>query len=69
MMRFIIRRVLFMIPVVLGVIMITFLLFNVVGGSPAAMALGKNASPRALEEFDEQQGMNKPVLWGWWTPT
>jgi peptide/nickel transport system permease protein len=69
MMRYIIRRVLFMIPVVLGVIMITFLLFNVVGGSPAAMALGKNASPRALEEFDEQQGMNKPVLWGWWTPT
>lgn len=67
--RYIIRRMLFMIPVVLGVIMITFLLFNVVGGSPAAMALGKNASPRSLEEFDEQRGMNKPVLWGWWTPT
>jgi len=67
--RFIIRRVLYMIPLVLGVILTTFLLFNVVGGSPASMALGKNVSPRALEEFDEQRGYNKPVLWGWWTTT
>lgn len=67
--RFIIRRVLYMIPMVLGVILITFVLFNVVGGSPASMALGKNVSPRALEEFDEQRGFNKPVILGWWTST
>ena len=65
--RFIIRRILYMIPMVLGVILITFILFNVVGGSPASMALGKNVSPQALEEFDEQRGFNKPVLFGWWT--
>jgi len=66
---YIIRRLFYMIPVILGVILITFVLFNVVGGSPAAMALGKNASPQALEEFDEQRGFNKPVLFGWWTTT
>jgi peptide/nickel transport system permease protein len=66
---FIIRRVLTMIPIILGVILITFLLFNVVGGSPASMALGKNASPQALEEFDEQRGFNKPPIFGWWTST
>lgn len=69
MIRYIIRRIAFMGPVVIGVIMITFALFNVAGGSPAAMALGKNASPQSLEEFDEQRGMNKPVLLGWWTAT
>lgn len=58
-----------MIPIILGVLLITFLLFNVVGGSPAAMALGKNASPQSLEEFDEQRGFNKPVFCGWWTST
>ena len=58
-----------MVPIILGVILITFLLFNVVGGSPASMALGKNASPQALEEFDAQRGFNKPVLLGWWTGT
>lgn len=67
--RFIIRRVLYMIPMILGVILITFMLFNVVGGSPASMALGKNVSPQALEEFDEQRGFNKPVIFGYWTST
>lgn len=69
MIRFVIRRLVYMIPTVLGVILITFLLFNAVGGSPAAMALGKNASPKALEEFDEQRGFNKPLFAGWWAPT
>ena len=67
--RYIIRRVLQMMPTVLGVILITFILFNVVGGSPATMTLGKHVSPRALEEFDEQRGFNKPLFFGWWTKT
>lgn len=58
-----------MIPTVLGVVLITFLLFNAVGGSPASVALGKTASPRALEEFDEQRGFNKPLFMGFWTTT
>jgi peptide/nickel transport system permease protein len=67
--RYLIRRLLAMIPTVLGVLLITFLLFNVVGGSPAGMALGKNATPESLEEFDEARGFNKPVIAGWWAPT
>ena len=58
-----------MIPTVLGVILITFVLFNVVGGSPATMTLGRHVSPRALEEFDEQRGFNKPLFFGWWAKT
>lgn len=58
-----------MIPTVFGVIVITFILFNVVGGSPAVMTLGKNVSPRALEEFDEQRGFNKPLFFGNWAKT
>ncbi len=69
MLHFIIRRVWQMIPTVFGVILITFVLFNVVGGSPATMTLGKHVSPRALEEFDEQRGFNKPLFFGWWAKT
>ena len=58
-----------MIPTVLGVIIVTFILFNLVGGSPAAMTLGMHVSPQALEEFDEVRGFNKPVLVGFWSPT
>lgn len=69
MIRYLFRRLLYMIPTVIGVILITFVLFNMVGGSPAMVALGKNASPRALEEFDEARGFNRPLLAGWWTGT
>jgi peptide/nickel transport system permease protein len=69
MLHFILRRVWQMIPTVFGVILITFVLFNVVGGSPATMTLGKHVSPRALEEFDEQRGFNKPLFFGWWAKT
>ena len=69
MLRYILRRILQMIPTVFGVILITFVLFNVVGGSPAAMTLGKHASPQALEEFDEVRGFNKPLLLGRWART
>lgn len=69
MMRYILRRLWQMIPTLAGVILLTFLLFNVVGGSPASMALGKNASPSELEEFDEARGFNKPLIAGWWART
>lgn len=58
-----------MIPTVFGVILITFALFNIVGGSPAAMTLGKHVSPKLLEDFDEQRGFNKPLLFGRWVAT
>ncbi|HEY8240568.1 MAG TPA: ABC transporter permease [Kiritimatiellia bacterium] len=64
MIRYIARRILQMIPTLFGVLVITFILFNVVGGSPGLIKLGKNATPKALEEFDEQRGFNKPLLFG-----
>jgi len=69
MLQYVLRRIWQMIPTVLGVIVITFILFNVVGGSPAAMTLGKNVSPQLLEDFDEGRGFNKPLLVGLWSKT
>ncbi len=67
--RYILRRILQMIPTIFGVIVITFILFNLVGGSPGAMTLGHHVSPRLLEEFDEVRGFNKPLLMGLWSGT
>lgn len=58
-----------MIPIVFGVLVITFVLFNMVGGSPALAILGRHVSPQALEEFDEVRGFNKPLIFGWWSGT
>ena len=55
MFRYIIRRLLHLIPTVLGVIVITFILFNLVGGSPGRMALGQKASPEQVDAFLSQE--------------
>ena len=67
--RFATKRLLQAIPTVAGVVLITFVLFNVVGGSPAAMVLGQNAGARSLAEFDAARGYDKPLFFGNWTKT
>ncbi len=65
--RYIIRRLLEMVPATFGVLILTFLLFHVVGGSPAEIVLGKNARAEALADFDARYGYDKPLICGNWT--
>jgi peptide/nickel transport system permease protein len=60
--KYILRRLLYMIPVLLGVSLIIFLLFNVVAGDPTAVLLGKNATARQMAELRETLGLNKPLF-------
>ena len=53
---YIIRRLAQMLPTVIGVVLLTFVLFNIVPNDLAAIALGKNVSAQMLEAFDEQRG-------------
>jgi peptide/nickel transport system permease protein len=69
MLKYIAKRMMQMIPTVFGVVLITFVLFNVVGGSPAQQVLGPHARPDTLEDFDEQRGFNKPLFFGRRTET
>jgi len=57
------------VPTVLGVVLVTFVLFHVVGGSPAASVLGQNAGAQAMEEFDAARGYDKPLFFGNWAAT
>ena len=65
--RYIIRRIAEMVPTTLGVLVLTFVLFHVVGGSPAEVVLGKNATAESLAAFDARYGYDKPLLFGSWT--
>lgn len=62
MLKYIIRRLLYLIPVLLGVSFIIFILFNLISGDPTAVLLGKNATARQMAELREQLGLNKPLL-------
>ncbi len=54
------RRLLYVIPVILGVCAIIFLIFNVVAPDPALIILGKHATVEQIAEIREQLGLNRP---------
>ena len=63
MLKYAAKRITQVIPTTLGVLLITFLLFNVVGGSPAQVVLGKNASAETIAAFNHKWGYDKPLVW------
>lgn len=64
MVAYLIRRLCFFVPIVFGVMLLTFVLFFVVQ-SPDAMArrvLGPKATPKAVENWLHNRGYDKPLL-------
>lgn len=61
MLKFVIRRVLYMIPILFGIALVTFLLFNVAGGDPAVQAAGKYATAERIEELRRDLGLDGPL--------
>jgi peptide/nickel transport system permease protein len=61
MLAYTIRRVLYVIPVILGVTLITFILFNVVGGNPVYQKLGKHGSEAEVRILSHEMGLDLPL--------
>ncbi len=65
MLAYLIRRILYAIPILLGVNLLTFALFFVVNtpDDMARMQLGvKRVTPEAIEKWKQQHGYDKPLL-------
>jgi peptide/nickel transport system permease protein len=63
---YIVRRVLYAIPILIGVNLITFALFFVVNtpDDMARMQLGtKRVTPEAIEKWKAERGYDRPLLW------
>ena len=54
-----IRRLLYVIPVLLGVCLIIFVLFNVVAGDPTHILLGKHATAKQMAELRHELGLDR----------
>ncbi len=62
MLKYTLRRILEAIPTTFGVLLLSFLLFHVVGSSPAAAILGKNATAEAIAAFNHKWGYDQNVF-------
>ncbi|MGD8372464.1 MAG: diguanylate cyclase, partial [Syntrophobacterales bacterium] len=61
MLAYIIRRILLLIPTLLGISIIIFLMMHITPGDPAELLLGERATEKALEALREHLGLNEPL--------
>ncbi|NWG15205.1 MAG: ABC transporter permease [Chloroflexi bacterium] len=59
--KYIIRRALESIPVIIGVSILVFLLLRLIPGDPAVAILGERATPENVAAIRERLGLNKPL--------
>lgn len=59
--RYILRRLFLLLPVLLGVSLITFTISHVVPGDPARMMVGQRASEETVARIRHQLGLDQPL--------
>lgn len=59
--RYILKRLLNLIPVLLGITLLVFLLLHLIPGDPAQILAGERATPETVEAIREQLGLNQPL--------
>ncbi len=59
--RFIVRRLLLSIPVLLGVTFIVFALARIIPGDPCRASLGERATDAACDDFIHRYGLDQPI--------
>src|SRR5690606_3557021 len=66
MVTYIIRRLLMLIPVLIGMTLITFSIVHLIPGNPAQVILGETATGEAIANLEETMGLNEPYFVQYW---
>lgn len=61
MFQYIIRRLLLAIPVLFGILLVTFVLARLIPGDPCKAILGEKATQAVCERFIREHGLDKPI--------
>lgn len=61
MLSYTVRRLLQLIPVLIGMSIIVFSIIRAIPGDPALVILGERATPEAVQELHTQLGLDKPI--------
>jgi peptide/nickel transport system permease protein len=66
MLRFVVRRLLLLVPILIGLSILVFLWIRALPGSPANSLLGERSTPEAVAAINEQYGLNDPLYVQYW---
>lgn len=61
MIRYIAKRLLMLIPVLLGIVLVVFIMNRISPGNPARMLLGDGETDEAVAALEEELGLNDPL--------
>ncbi|MDR2611224.1 MAG: ABC transporter permease [Clostridiales Family XIII bacterium] len=60
--KYISKRLLMLIPILLGVVFIVFFIMSFTPGNPGRIALGMNAPQEAVDKYNQEVGYDRPFL-------
>jgi peptide/nickel transport system permease protein len=66
MLRFVVRRLLLLVPILVGLSFLVFIWVRALPGSPADSLLGERSTPALVKEYEERFGLDEPVHVQYW---
>jgi peptide/nickel transport system permease protein len=66
MLRFVVRRLLLLVPILLGLSILVFLWIRALPGDPASALLGERANAQRVAEVKHRYGLDRPIFEQYW---
>jgi peptide/nickel transport system permease protein len=66
MLRFVVRRLLLLVPILLGLSILVFAWIRALPGGPAEALLGERLTPESRAQIEEQYGLDDPIFVQYW---
>jgi peptide/nickel transport system permease protein len=66
MLRFVVRRLVLLVPILVGLSILVFLWIRALPGTPALALLGERATPETIAQIERQYGLDRPIHVQYW---
>ncbi|HEU4972727.1 MAG TPA: ABC transporter permease, partial [Gaiellaceae bacterium] len=66
MLRFAVRRLILLVPILIGLSLLVFFWIRALPGSPAEALLGERASAESVAQVRDQYGLDDPIYEQYW---
>jgi peptide/nickel transport system permease protein len=67
MLRFVVRRLILLVPILVGLSLLVFLWIRALPQGPAESLLGERATPETIRQIEEQYGLDEPIHIQYWS--
>src|SRR5437660_6201436 len=66
MLRYVVRRLMLLVPILIGVSILIFFWIHALPGNPASALLGERATPKLVQEYRARYGLDRPLPIQYW---